>query len=92
MRIVLSINLTKRTLIIIDQTGFKRGCGVIYDGEMTIMSVCEPESCMGVFYTRGAFLNKDLIEVPYYHDERLSAIVRTLAKCCEQVTIRFATT
>ena len=92
MRIVLSVNLTKRTLSIIDQTDFKRGCGIIYDGEITIESVCEPESCMGVFYTRGTRLSKDFIEFPYYHDERLSAIIRTLAKCCEYVSIRFATT
>ena len=47
---------------------------------------------MGIFYTRGTYINEDLKEVPYYHDERLAAIIRTLAKCCEQVTIRFATT
>ena len=92
MRIVLSVNFTKRTIVIVDQTDFKRGCGIIYDGEMTIASGCEPESCMGIFYTRGTYINEDLKEVPYYHDERLAAIIRTLAKCCEQVTIRFATT
>lgn len=92
MRIALKVNLTKRTLNIIDQTDFVRGCGVIYDGEITIESVCEPESCCGIFYTRGKFIDRDLIEVPYYNDERLAAIIRTLAKCCEQVTIRFATT
>lgn len=92
MRIVLSVNLKKRTLVIIDQTDFRRGYGMIYDGEMTIISACEPESCRSIFYTRGTNLSRDFKEVPYYHDERLAAIVRTLAKCCEQVTIRFATT
>lgn len=92
MRIVLSVNLTKRTLIITDQDDFKRGCGTIYDGEITIDSCNEPEICMGTFYTRGTRISRDLKEVPYDTDERLAAIVRTLAECCEYVSIRFATT
>ena len=92
MRIALSVNLTKRTLIITSQDGFKRGGGTIYNGEITIQSCCVPEVSGSTFYTRGECLNKDLKEVPYGSDERLAAIVRTLAKCCEHVSIRFATT
>jgi hypothetical protein len=92
MRIALSVNLTKRTLIITDQDDFVRGCGTIHDGEIDIQSCSEPEICMGTFYTRGTFISIDLKEVPYGSDIRLAAIVRTLAKCCKQVTIRFATT
>lgn len=92
MRITLDVNLTKRTLIITSQDGFVRGDGTIYSGEMTIASSCVPEVCGGTFFTRGECLNKDLREVPYGTDERLAAIVRTLAKCCEYVSIRFATT
>jgi hypothetical protein len=92
MRIALSVNLTKRMLTITDQEDFERGGGELYNGEISIQSCCQPEICMGAFYTRGTFLSKDLKEVPYGSDARLAAIVRTLAKCCEQVTIRFATT
>ena len=92
MRIALSVNLTNRTLIITYQEDFVRGCGTIYDGEITIVSACVPEVSGSTFYTRGESLNKDLKEVPYGTDERLAAIVRTLAKCCEHVSIRFATT
>ena len=92
MRIALSVNLTKRTLIITDQTDFIRGEGMIYDDEISIDSCNEPEICTGTFYTRGTRLSRDFKEISYSTDERLSAIVRTLAKCCEQVTIRFATT
>ena len=92
MRIALKVNLTNHTLVITDQTDFVRDCGMIYDGEMTIESRVEPESCCGVFYTRGRASNHDFVKVPYYHDERLVAIIRSLVKCCEQVTIRFATT
>ena len=92
MRIALSVNLTKCTLIITSQDGFVRGCGTIYDGEIDIESCNEPEICMGTFYTRGTRISRDLKEVPYCTDERLAAIIRTLAKCCEHVSIRFATT
>lgn len=92
MRITLDVNLTKRTLIITDQDGFKRGCGDLYEGEIDIESCNEPELCMGTFYTRGTRISRDLKEVPYGTDARLAAIVRTLAKCCEHVSIRFATT
>ena len=92
MRIVLSVNLTKRTLTIIEQTGFIRGEGMIYDGEISIYSYNEPEICMSTFYTRGIFLSKDFKEVSYSTDEKLAAIIRTLVKCCESVSIRFATT
>lgn len=92
MRITLDVNLTKRTLIITSQEDFVRGCGKIHDGEIDIESCNEPELCMGTFYTRGTRNNKDFKEVPYSSDERLAAIVRTLAKCCEYISIRFATT
>lgn len=85
MRIVLSVNLTKRTLTIINQTGFIRGEGMIYDGEINIDSCNEPEICMGTFYTRGTRLSRDFKEISYSTDEKL-------AKCCEYVSIRFATT
>jgi hypothetical protein len=42
MRITLSVNLTKRTLIITDQEDFIRGGGTIYKGEITIVSACVP--------------------------------------------------
>lgn len=92
MRITLDVNLTKRMLTITDQDGFIRGCGDLYSGEINIASCCEPEVCGGYFYTRGTYINKDLREVFYGSDARLAAIVRSLSKCCKQITIRFATT
>ena len=92
MRIVLNVNLTKHTLTIIDQTGFIRGEGMIYYGEISIDSCNEPEICMNTFYTRGTRLSKDFKEVSYNTDEKLAVIIRTLVKCCEYVSIRFATT
>ena len=92
MRITLDVNLTKRMITIIDQTDFKRGCGVLYNGEISIQSCCEPQICMGIFYTRGTFRSKDFKETFYDSDARLAAIVRSLAKCCEYISIRFATT
>lgn len=92
MRISLSVNLTKRTLIITSQEDFERGSGTIYTGEITILSCCQPEISCSYFYTRGTSNSKDFKEVPYCTDERLAAIVHTLAECCEYVSIRFATT